>query len=50
MWNLVFIIIVIKILRHGPDGFTSPPKEGFLQIFIALKNPSPFAGFEPANQ
>jgi hypothetical protein len=31
------------------DGFTSPPKERVLLIFIALKNPSPSAGFEPAN-
>jgi hypothetical protein len=38
-----------KILRHGADGFTSPPREGVLRIFIALKNPSPSAGFEPAN-
>jgi hypothetical protein len=34
-------------LRHGTAGFTSPPKEGVLGIFIALKNP--LAGFEPAN-
>ena len=33
-------------LRHGTDGFTSPPKEGVLKIFFALKNP---AEFEPAN-
>ena len=26
-------------LRHGTDGFTSPPKEGVLRIFFALKNP-----------
>jgi hypothetical protein len=38
-----------KILRHGANGFTSPPKEGMLWIFIALKNPSPSAGFEPVN-
>jgi hypothetical protein len=25
-----------KILRHGTDGFTSPPKEGMLRIFTAL--------------
>jgi hypothetical protein len=25
-----------KILRHGTEGFTSPPKEDVLQIFIAL--------------
>jgi hypothetical protein len=24
-------------LRHGPDGFTSPPKEGVLRIFTPLK-------------
>jgi hypothetical protein len=24
-------------LRHGTDGFTSPPKEGMLRIFLALK-------------
>jgi len=28
-------------VRHGTDGFTSPPKEGVLRIFSA--------GFEPAN-
>jgi hypothetical protein len=38
-----------KILRHGFDGFTAPPKEGVLRILIALKIPSPSAGFEPAN-
>jgi len=37
-------------LRHGTDGFTSPPKEGMLRIFFfALKNPTALAGFEPAN-
>ena len=25
------------ILRHGTDGFTSPPKEGVLRIFSPLK-------------
>jgi hypothetical protein len=38
-----------KILRHGADGFTSPPKEGVLRIFITLKNASPSAELEPAN-
>jgi hypothetical protein len=38
-----------KIVRHGIDDFTSPPKEGLPRIFIALKNPSSFAGFEAAN-
>ena len=36
-------------LRHGTDGFTSPPKEGVLRIFFALKNPTASAGFEPVN-
>ena len=36
-------------LRHGTDGFTSPPKEGMLRIFFSLKNPTVSAGFEPAN-
>jgi hypothetical protein len=30
-----------KILRRGASGFTSPPKEGVLQVFIALENTSP---------
>jgi hypothetical protein len=38
-----------NILLHGADGFTSPPKEGVLQIFITHKNPSLSAGFEPVN-
>jgi hypothetical protein len=33
-----------KILRHGASGFTSHPKEGVLQIVIALQNPSPRPG------
>jgi hypothetical protein len=36
-------------VRHGTDGFTSPPKEVVLRIFITLKNPSPSVGIEPAN-
>jgi hypothetical protein len=36
-----------KILLHGASGFTSPPKEGVLQIFIALKSPSPPPGLNP---
>jgi hypothetical protein len=31
------------------QAFTSPPKEGVLRIFFALKNPTASAGFEPAN-
>ena len=36
-------------LRHGTDGFTSPPKEGVLRIFFRHKNPTASTGFEPAN-
>ena len=36
-------------LRHETNDFTSPPKEGELRIFFALKNPTPSVGFEPAN-
>jgi len=36
-------------LRHGTDGFTSPPKEGVLRIFFRPKNPTALAGCEPAN-
>jgi hypothetical protein len=31
-------------LRHGTDGFTSPPKKGMLRIFSTAS-----AGFEPTN-
>jgi hypothetical protein len=36
-----------KILRHGPSGFTSHPKEGVLWIFILFKSPSPQPGLNP---
>jgi len=36
-------------LRHGTDGFTSPPKEGVLMNFFHPKNPTASAGCEPAN-
>jgi hypothetical protein len=36
-------------LRHGTDGFSSPPKEGVLRIFFAFKNPTASTGFEPTN-
>ena len=32
-WNLLHA----ANLRHGTDGFISPPKEGVLRIFFALK-------------
>ena len=37
-------------LRHGTDGFTSPPPKGRrAEDFFALKNPTASAGCEPAN-
>jgi hypothetical protein len=36
-----------KILRLGVSGFSYPPKENKLRIFIALKNPSPRTGLNP---
>jgi hypothetical protein len=36
-------------LRHGTDGFTSPPKEDMRRKFFSLKNPTTSGGFEPAN-
>jgi hypothetical protein len=38
-----------KIIQHGSDGFTSPPKEVVLRIFIACNSLSSSAGFETAN-
>jgi hypothetical protein len=35
-------------LRHGTDGFTSPPKEVRATDFITHKNPPSSAGPEPA--
>jgi len=35
------------ILRPGTDGFTSPPKEGMLRIFFALKILWLLPGFNP---
>ena len=36
-------------MRHGTNGFTYLPKEGVLRIFLALKNSTNSAGFQPAN-
>jgi len=35
-------------LRHGTDGFTSPPKEGVLRIFSSLKIRRLRPGLNPA--
>jgi hypothetical protein len=44
LWNNYLIHVEFltygKILRHGASGFTAPPKEGVLPIFIALKSRS----------
>jgi hypothetical protein len=42
------LLTLRRLLRHGADGFTFPPKEDVLRIFIALKNSSLSAEFEPA--
>ena len=34
-------------VRHGTDGFTSPPREGVLRIFFALKNRRLRPGLNP---
>jgi hypothetical protein len=36
-----------KILRHGVDSIISPPNEGVLRIFMALKGPCPLPGLNP---
>jgi hypothetical protein len=46
-WDFKRSLTCRKILRHGTSGFTSHPKEGVLWIIIALKNPSPWPGFNP---
>jgi hypothetical protein len=46
--NALKILLHAVNLRHGTDGFTSPPKLVH-RIFITLKNPSPSVGIEPAN-
>jgi hypothetical protein len=33
---------LLHAVRHGTDGFTSPPKEGALRIFFALKKSDGF--------
>jgi hypothetical protein len=42
-------LICCKILWHGANRFTSPPKEVMLWIFITLKNQSLLARFESTN-
>jgi hypothetical protein len=42
---LRFFLTCHNILQYGADGFTPPPKEGVLRIFIVLNNSSPSVGF-----
>jgi hypothetical protein len=45
-FHLAFKVLLHAVnLRHGTDGFTSPPKEGVLRIFWPEKNPTASAGF-----
>jgi hypothetical protein len=49
LWSILIILhksflTCRKILWRGASGFTSPPNEGVLRIFISLKNPSPWPG------
>jgi hypothetical protein len=51
-WRLprhFWVLLHAVNLRHGTDGFTSPPKEGALRIFFARKILTTSAGFEPSN-
>jgi hypothetical protein len=43
----IFLLHAVKSYDMGPSHFTSHAKEGVLRIFIALKNPSPWLGFNP---
>jgi len=42
------LLHAVKI-RHGTDGFTSPPKEVVLRFFLGPKNPTASDECEPAN-
>ena len=48
-FHVTFKDLLHAVNIHGTDGFTSPPKEGVLRIFFALKNPAASFGFESAN-
>jgi hypothetical protein len=43
-WDFKRSFTCRKILQHGTSDFTSHLKEGVLQIFNTLKNPSPWPG------
>jgi hypothetical protein len=46
-WTL--LVLLLHAVKKKTDGFTSPPKEVVLRIFITLKNPSTSVGIEPPN-
>ena len=51
-WRLprnFWVLLHVVNLRHGTDGFTSPPKEGALRFIFRPKNPTASAGFETGN-
>jgi hypothetical protein len=47
LWYVSGSFTCYKMLWHGTSGIISHPKEGVLQIFIALKDPSPQPGLNP---
>jgi hypothetical protein len=42
------LLHAVKSYDIGPSALLPIRQEGVLRIFIALKNPSPWPGFEPA--
>jgi hypothetical protein len=48
LWDFKNSFKCRKILRHGTFPLYFPSEEGVLRIFITLKNPSPWPGYEPA--
>jgi hypothetical protein len=47
--TLKYFFTFRKMLRHGADGFTYPPKNGVLRFFIVFKNSQPSDGIEATN-
>jgi hypothetical protein len=51
----IISVILLRHLYHAAKSYDMgqmsflPPKKGVLRIFIAIKNPSSSAGFEPEN-
>jgi hypothetical protein len=49
LWDFKTFLHAVKSYDMGPSLFISYPRERCAANFIALKNPSPWPGFEPAN-